>query len=120
MEGYFITTKSTTSQVSRIALKPALVHLYSFNFIPYHPYLVDMYFEILNDVYKVDIYNPPILNSTDIPDVFIKDVFENKSRSDWIALKAKYNANYVAVPAEWKIKLDLIKKNEFFAIYKIK
>ncbi len=118
-EGYFITTKSTTSQVSRIALKPALVHLYSFNFIPYHPYLVDIYFEILNDVYKIDIYNPPILNSTDIPDFFIKDVFENKSRSDWVALKAKYNANYVAAPAEWKIKLDLIKKNKFFAIYKI-
>ena len=118
-EGYFITTKSTTSQIGRIALKPALVHLYSFNFIPYHPYLVDIYFEILNDVYKIDINNPPILNNTDIPDIFIKDEFENKSRTDWIALKKKYNANYVAAPTEWKIQLDLIKRNKFFSIYKI-
>ena len=118
-EGYFITTKSTTSQINRIALKPALVHLHSFNFIPYHPYLVDIYFEILNDIYKIDINDPPILNNTDIPDIFIKDEFENKSKSDWIALKKKYNANYVATPSEWKIKLDLLKSNKFYAIYKI-
>jgi len=68
---------------------------------------------------KIDINNPPILNSTDIPDIFIKDEFENKSRTDWIKLKKKYNANYVVTPIEWKIKLDLIKKNNFFAIYKI-
>ena len=73
----------------------------------------------IRDRYKIDINNPPILNSTDIPDIFIKDEFENKSRTDWIALKKKYNANYVATPAEWKIQLDLIKRNKFFSIYKI-
>ena len=57
--------------------------------------------------------------SGDIPDIFIKDEFENKSKSDWIALKKKYNANYVATPSEWKIKLDLLKSNKFYAIYKI-
>ena len=41
-EGYFITTKAHTSQINRIFLKPALVHLQSFDFIPYHPYLVDI------------------------------------------------------------------------------
>ena len=119
LDGYFITTKSTTDHITRVFKKPVLAHLYSFNFIPYHPYLVDNYFVILKEVYNIDILNPPIKNSTDIPDEFIKNTFEIRSRNDWVLIGEKYNANYVAVPIDWDIKLELFKKNDIFSIYLI-
>ena len=77
-------------------------------------------FEILKDVYGVDIENPPTRYNPNIPDSFIKKVFEGKDESDWNFLEKKYNVNYVVVPAEWKIKLDLFKNNKSFSIYKVK
>ena len=41
---------------------------------------------------------------------------QERRKEEW----KKYNTNYVVVPAEWKIKLDLFKNNKSFSIYKIK
>ena len=76
--------------------------------------------EILKDVYNIDIENPPTRYNAHIPDSFIRKGFEGKEKSDWKLLGKKYNTNYVVVPAEWKIKLDLFKNNKSFSIYKIK
>ena len=118
-DGYIITTSNTVNYVNRYALKPVLLDTQSFDFIPYHPYLVQYTFKILEEVYGVDIENPPTKYNPHIPDSFIKKSFESKEKSDWKLLEEKYNANYVVVPAEWKIKLDLFKNNKSFSIYKI-
>ena len=76
--------------------------------------------EILEEVYDVDLKNPPIKNNPLLPDSFVKNNFENKTKLDWESLSQKYNANYVVTPSNWKIKLDLFKNNESFSIYKIK
>jgi len=119
LDGYLITTSNTVNYVNKYVLKPILLDTQSFDFIPYHPYLVERTFEILEDVYGVDIENPPNRYSPHIPDGFIKKVFENKEESDWKLLGEKYNANYLLVPVDWKIKSDLFKNNKFFSIYKI-
>ena len=92
----------------------------SFDFIPYHPNLVDNVFQILQDIYGVDINSPPIQNNPSVPDSFIKKKFKNKLKNEWVFLSSKYNSNYVIVPSDWNIKLDLLKKNYSFAVYKIK
>ena len=118
--GYFITTSSTTSYTHLLGLKPILLDTSSFDFIPYHPYLVNSVYQILQDVYGVQINSPPIKNNPSIPDAYIKSIFENKLRTEWLFLKEKYNATHLLVPSNWKIDLDLIKKNKSFAVYKIK
>ena len=117
--GYFITSSQITSLTHNISLKPVLLDTKSFDFIPYHPYLIDNVFQILQDIYGVDINSPPIKNNPSIPDAFIKKNFESKLKTEWVLLSNKYNANHVVVPSDWKIKLDLLKKNTSFAIYKI-
>ena len=118
--GYFITSSQKTNLAHIISKKPILLDTKSFDFIPYHPYLVDNVFQILQDIYGVDINSPPIKNNPSLPDSFIKKKFENKLKNEWVFLSNKYNSNYVVVPSDWNIKLDLLKKNYAFAVYKIK
>ena len=110
---------STTNYTIRLALKPVLLDVQSFDIIPIHPHLAKTTFEILENVYDVNIKNPPVKHNPYLPNKFVKKVFENKTERDWKLVKEKYNAKYVVVPSEWKIKLNLFKNNESFSIYKI-
>ena len=117
--GYFIITSKTFNYTHAIGLKPILLDTRSFDFIPYHPYLIDNVYEILKDVYGVNINSPPIKNNPYIPDTYIKKIFENRLKPEWLIISKKYNANHIVAPSNWNIKLDLLKKNNSFAIYKI-
>ena len=119
LNGYFIVTSSTLHYTNRIALKPILVDTMSFDFIPYHPYLVSEIFQIFKDVYDVDIKNPPTKYNPYLPDSFIKKSFEKKDREAWGSIAKKYNAKYVVVPSDWNINLDTLKSNKLFSIYEI-
>mgnify|MGYP004406987975 FL=1 len=119
LDGYFITTSTTGNYTHSYAFKPILLDVGNFNYIPYHPYLANKSFEILESIYDIDIKNPPIKHYNRIPDSFIKTVFENKTKTEWENIRKKFNANYVVVPSEWEIGLKLFKKNDIFSIYKI-
>ncbi len=117
--GYFITTSETVSYISQYSSKPFLLNTQSLDFLPYHPYLLKDVFEMLKDIYGVDINNPPNQNDPSIPDEFIKKKFEEKEKTDWEYIKEKYNSTYVAVPSNWRINLSLFKNNDFYSIYRI-
>lgn len=118
-EGYLITTSDTVSYVNQYSLKPALLDTQSLDFLPYHPYLLKPTFEILEDVYGVQMNNPPNKNNPSVPNEFIKKIFEAKKKSDWKYIKQKYNADYVVVPRNWEINLNLLNNNDFYSIYYI-
>ena len=118
-EGYFITTSDTVSYVNQYSLKPILLDTQSLDFLPYHSYLLKASFEILEDVYGVQMNNPPNKNNPSVPNEFIKKIFESKKKSDWKYIKEKYNAGYVVVPSDWEINLNLLKNNDFYSIYYI-
>ena len=117
--GYFITTSKTFNSTHSLSLKPILLDTRSFDFIPYHPYLIDDVYEILKDVYGVNLNSPPIKNNPYIPDTFIKKVFEDRLKPEWLMISKKYNAHHIVTPSNWNIKLDPVKKNSSFAVYKI-
>ena len=94
-------------------MKPIVLDTQSFDFLPYHPYLLKNTFNILKDIYGVEINNPPNKNDPRLPEEFIKKTFEAKQKSDWEYIKTKYNANYVVVPKNWKINLNLLNKYSF-------
>ena len=56
-------------------MKPILLDTQSFDFLPYHPYLLKNTFKILEDIYGVQINNPPNKNDPRLPDDFIKKTF---------------------------------------------
>ena len=118
-KGYFITTSKTFNSTHSLSLKPILLDTRSFDFIPYHPYLIDDVYEILKDVYGVNLNSPPIKNNPYIPDTFIKKVFEDRLKPEWLMISKKYNAHHIVTPSNWNIKLDPVKKNSSFAVYKI-
>jgi len=119
LEGYFITTTSTASQTHKIGLKPILLKTDTFNFLPYHPYLVNRVFDILKNVYAIDYRNPPSKTGEGIPDGIIKENFEKKNKDEWNKISANYNANYLVVPADWKIELKNILSENGISVYKI-
>ena len=118
-KGYFITSSDTVNYVNQYSLKPVLLDTQSLDFLPYHPYLIKVSFEILEDIYDVQMNNPPNKNDPRIPNEFIKKSFEAKNKSDWEYIKKKYNANYVVVPKNWKMNLNLLMSNNFYSIYQI-
>ena len=73
----------------------------------------------MEEVYGVNVNSPPIKNNPSIPDSFTKKIFEKKLKNEWLLLSKKYNAKYIVVPSEWKIKLDLLRENSSFKVYKI-
>ena len=118
-KGYFITTSDTVNYFNQYSMKPILLDTQSFDFLPYHPYLLKNTFKILKDIYGVEINNPPNKNDPRLPEKFIKKTFEAKQKTDWEYIEKKYNANYIVVPSSWKINLSLFKNNNFYSIYKI-
>ena len=68
----------------------------SFDFLPYHPYLIHSLKEILEEVYGYDFNNPPIKNYPYLNDEYIKVNFEKRLKKDWIKIKKiNLRSNYV-------------------------
>tara|TARA_Y100000591_G_scaffold56030_1_gene44588 strand:+ start:5464 stop:6990 length:1527 start_codon:yes stop_codon:yes gene_type:complete len=113
-----IATENATFNTLYISKKPVLLSR-SFDFLPYHRYLVNDIKEILEEVYGYNFNNPPIKNYPYLNDKYIKDNFEKRSKKDWIKIKNKFKSNYVITPNNWKLNLELISKDKNFKIYKI-
>ena len=119
LNGYIITSSNLTSKIFKKIEKPILLHTDSMDFIPYHPYLANTFFEILQNVYGIERDRPPQKNNPSIPDKFIKKNFEKKTSNDWIKLKEKYNIVLIIVPSTWKIDSKLVLEDQFYKLFKI-
>ncbi len=116
--GNVIATEKSAFNVIYLSKKPLLISK-SIDFLPYHPYLVNLVSDIFTDVYGYNFNSPrrkyyPYLNDEDY-----KDIFEQRSFDDWLKIKNKFNSNIVIVPSDWKINLELIDKDKKFSLYKI-
>ena len=116
---YILTSSSITSNVFKNTQKPILLHTESMDFIPYHPYLVDNFFDILSLVYKINNDSPPQINNPSLPDDYVKKVFENHKNGDWKKINTKYNIKYVVTPINWELNLNLVMKDSLYKLYEI-
>ena len=116
--GNIITTENSSFNTMYISKKPILLFK-SIDYLPYHPYLVNDVAEILNKVYGYDFNNPPIKHYPYLNDNFFKETFENRDSEDWRKIKEKFNSNYIVVPKNWNLKLDLFLSDEKFNIFRI-
>ena len=116
---YVLTSSNIAPIIFKKTEKPILLHTESMDFMPYHPYLADKFFNILEIVYDIDKYKPPQKNNPSLPDKYIKQIFENKKPLKWLKIKNKFNIEYLILPADWEINLELVIKDENFSLYKI-
>ncbi len=117
-KGHIITSSNFTSEVFKKTEKPILLHTESLDFIPYHPYLVNKFFDILREIYEIDDLVPPNRNNPSLSDEYIKKIFENKSNEDWSQINKKYNIDFIIVPKNWNLNLEIIREDEKFRLYK--
>ncbi len=115
---YVIGTANSTFNTLYLSKKPLLLTK-TIDFLPYHPYLVNIIKDILVDVYGYNFDNPAIPNKPHLSDNIIKPVFENRSLQEWRFIKKKFNSNYVITPKNWVLDLKLIASDKQFNLYKI-
>ncbi len=114
-----IVPSSLVSYIFKKTEKPILLHTESLDFIPYHPYLIDKFFHILKMVYNVENNLPPENNNPSLSDKYIKEVFENRSRDEWLSIKEEFNVEFILVPYAWNLNLNLNKEDKDYKLYKL-
>ena len=117
--GYILTTYSTSIVSMRRSLKPILLDVTSFDFVPYYPNTAKNLSRIIENVYGIPFNNPPknIANKPFLLDENIKPNFENYTEENWKELSKNYNFFGIVVPINWNINLPISSKNKKFAFY---
>ena len=117
--GYILTTYSTSIASMRKTLKPILLDVTSFDFVPYYPNTSKSLSKIIESVYGIPFDSPPlnIANRPFLLDEDIKLNFENYSGEKWKKLSEDFNIFGIVVPVNWNINLPSTKKNKYFAFY---
>jgi len=114
-----IVPSSLVSYVFKKTKKPILLHTESLDFIPYHPYLIDKFFHILEIVYDIKDNLPPEKNNPYLNDKYIKGIFEKRSKEEWLLIKKEFNVEFILVPDTWNLKLDKSKEDEKYKLYQL-
>jgi len=117
--GYILTTYSTSVVSMRKSLKPILLDVTSFDFVPYYPNTAKNLSRIIENVYGIPFDSPPsnIANQPFLLDEDIKSNFENYSEEKWKELSQDYNFFGIIVPLNWHINLLPSRKSKKFAFY---
>jgi len=104
---YILTTYSTSLVSMRKSLKPILLDVTSFDFVPYYPNTAKNLSKIIENVYGIPFDNPPsnLANQPFLLDEDIKLNFENYSEKKWKKLSKDFNFFGIVVPVNWNINL---------------
>ena len=120
-DGYIITSYSSSSISMRKSLKPVMLDVSSFDFVPYFPNTAKSLAKIIEEIYGIDFTNPPLesKNRGSLSDKIIKINFEKHSKKKWQQLFKDFNLIGVVVPIDWKMKLTPYAKGSRFVFYVI-
>ena len=105
----------------RKSLKPVMLDVSSFDFVPYFPNTAKSLAKIIEEIYGIEFTNPPLelKNSGSLSDKIIKINFEKYSKKKWQQLFKDFNLIGVIVPINWKMKLTPYTKGSRFIFYVI-
>ena len=119
MNGYILTSYSTSTVAMRRSLKPIILDVTSFDFVTYFPNTAKSMSMIIENIYGIPFDNPPknILRHPFLTDEDIKSNFENYSKEKWNELSKNFNFQGIIIPVNWNINLLPKAKNKNFAFY---
>ena len=118
-DGYILTSFSSSTISMRKTLKPIILDVSSFDFVPYHPNTAKNMSTIIEKIYGISFANPPmeVRNRPYLSDEIIKLSFEKYSRKKWQQLSKDFNISAIIVPINWKIDLISQVEGKRFAFY---
>lgn len=123
-EGVLLTSIHSCSKALQRAKKPILICSEGFDGIPYNLSLVNPMKIIIEEVYNIDFFNPPVKNMGGLgSDNIYKKVFEERSLNEWVIISKKFNLSGLILPVEWNLKLSkslIGKKFTYYDLQKIK
>lgn len=92
--------------------RPLLLDVAKLDNLPYVPKLLPQVAAIAADVYGVDFWNPPAAarHSARLPPGIERRLWESRSAGEWQALKMQYRFINVLVPAEWTLRLPVVRQ----------
>ena len=119
-EGYFVTGEHSSGPLLRYGLKPYLLNTLYFDHVPGVPYTATDTRFIIENVYGVSFENPPKQHLASILDSWYKELFEKRSKFDWIKLSNKFNISGIVVPSSWKLNIEKKITSKEFTVYFLK
>jgi hypothetical protein len=119
LNGYILTSYETCRQTLRRTLKPVLLCAESIDNIPYIPKSVNYVKEIIEEVFDVPFYDPPIKYAGGLIGSVIKKNYERKMTKDWKRISASFKVTALIVPKDWKIALEPTFRGKDYIYYSI-
>ena len=118
-DGYILTSFSSSTISMRKTLKPIILDVSSFDFVPYHPNTAKNLSLIIEKIYGIPFSNPPkeIMNRSYLSDEIIRLNFEKYSKEKWQSLSNDFNIGAIIVPLKWKVNLIPYSQGKHFAFY---
>tara|TARA_B110000008_G_scaffold74591_2_gene75704 strand:- start:588 stop:2177 length:1590 start_codon:yes stop_codon:yes gene_type:complete len=118
--GLILSSVHSCSKTLRIAKKPILICMESIDGIPYMNGLIKPVKDIIENIYEVDYFNPPIKNYGGFnSDNIYKKTFENRSAEDWSIIFKDFNLKGLILPNDWNLQLNKFLIGKKYAYYKL-
>ena len=117
--GLGITSNNLCNKVTLYLKKPLLICFESLDYIPYFPELAEPTRKIVEGVLDVEYKDIPTKHFGGILDRDLKQIFEKKSKKDWIKIKKKFNVFFLVFPIDWNINLKGHNLGNKYKIYTI-
>tara|TARA_B110000037_G_scaffold36196_1_gene44103 strand:- start:3693 stop:5282 length:1590 start_codon:yes stop_codon:yes gene_type:complete len=122
-DGVILTSIHSCSKALQKAKKPILICSEAMDGGAYRPTLLVPLKIIIEEIYDMNFFNPPIRNMGGLgSDEIYKKTFEDRSLGEWLKISKNFNLNGLILPVEWNLKLkkSLIgKKFTYYDLQKI-
>ena len=86
--------------------------------IPLLPKLASPIKRITDKILGISYDDLEYKNTSGISEIEIKKIYENKSLVEWNILKEDFNLDFIIVPKDWRLNLNLVLDNKY-RVYKI-
>ena len=118
LNGYVLTSNSLCNKTIINANFPILFCFDPLDYIPYFPKLASPTKKITNKILGISFVDLKYKNMGGISEIEIKNIYENKSFTEWSILKKDLNLSGIIVPKDWNLNLNLIIEDKY-KVYKI-
>ena len=121
-EGQILMSSYKFYQTQIFSRRPVVIDLGALNAYPYAEEGMPQVIDILDTIYDVDYFNPPVetyfygaLNELES----VKTLWEERTPEEWQILADSYNFTQIVTEEDWVLDLPLVAHNEEAALYDI-
>ena len=116
-EGLGITSNTLCNKVTINLKKPLLICFESLDYIPYFPELAKPTRKIVEEILEINYKDISTKHYGGILDNDLKQIFQNKSKKNWLKIKQKFNVSFLIFPINWNIDLKFYTLGDKYKLY---